>query len=156
LGTIVPMGDELKGIEEDVRFNWAGASSLERELRSTASTLDSQIPQRNGYASHAREEWRGLYSRQFAQRMRICTSDAGRLSDAMTLAANQVKELAEAARREQDRREKAREWKRKQDDEGILDKAGDFLFGEDDKPPIPPPEPPPHFVTPPPTTQGRE
>ena len=24
-----------------------------------------------------------------------------------------------------------------------MDKAGDFLFGEDDKPPIPPPEPPP-------------
>ena len=91
MGTIDPMGDELKGIEEDVRFNWAGASSLEGELRSTAGTLDSQISQRNGYASHAREEWRGLYSRQFAQRMRICSSDAGRLSDAMTLAANQLK-----------------------------------------------------------------
>jgi len=156
VGTIVTMGDELKGIEEDVRFNWAGASSLERELRSTAGTLDSQVPQRNGYASHAREEWRGLYSRQFAQRMRICTSDAGRLSDAMTLAANQVKELAEAARREQDRREKARDWKRKQDDEGILDKAGDFLFGEDDKPPIPPPEPPPRFVSTAAPAQGRQ
>jgi uncharacterized protein YukE len=140
------MGDELRGIEEDVRFNWAGAASLEQELRATAGTLDSQVPQRNGYASHAREEWRGAYSRQFAQRMRICTSDAGRLSDAMTLAANQVKELGETAR----------EWKRKQDDEGMLDKAGDFLFGEDDKPPIPPPEPPPRFVSAPPATQGRE
>ena len=150
------MGDELAGIEEDVRFNWDGAASLERELRSTASTLDQQVPQRNGYATHARDEWRGLYSRQFAQRMQICTTDAGRLSDAMTLAANQVQELAEAARREQDRREKARQWKKDQDDEGLLDKAGDFLFGEDDKPPIPPPEPPPHFVIPAPGTQGRE
>ena len=141
------MGDELAGIEEDVRFNWDGAASLERELRSTASTLDQQVPQRNGYATHARDEWRGLYSRQFAQRMQICTTDAGRLSDAMTLAANQVQELAEAARREQDRREKARQWKKDQDDEGLLDKAGDFLFGDDDKPPIPPPEPPPHFVS---------
>ena len=88
--------------------------------------------------------------------MRICTSDAGRLSDAMTLAANQVKELAEAARREQDRREKAREWKRDQDNESTLNKVGDFLFGEDDKPPIPPPEPPPRFVSSPPATQGRE
>jgi len=35
-------------------------------------------------------------------------------------------------------------------------KAGDFLFGEDDKPPIPPPEPPPRFVSAPPATQGRE
>jgi uncharacterized protein YukE len=150
------MGDELAGIEEDVRFHWAAASTLEQELRSTADTLESQIPQRNGYASNARQEWRGLYSRQFRQRMEICTSDAGRLSSAMTLAANQVKELAEAARREQDRREKARQWKKDQDNEGILDKAGDFLFGEDDKPPIPPPEPPPRFVTPPAPARGRE
>jgi uncharacterized protein YukE len=148
------MGDELHGIEEDVRFNWAGADALEQELRSTSGTLDGQVSRRNGYASAAREEWRGVYSRQFAQRMRICTSDAGRLSGAMELAANQVRELAEAARREQDRREQAREWKREQDDEGILDKTGDFLFGEDDKPPIPPPEPPPRFVTTAPA-QGR-
>src|SRR4051794_21709358 len=141
------MGDELAGIEEDVRFNWAAASTLEQELRSTAGTLDGQVPQRNGYASHAREEWRGTYSRQFVQRMEICTSDAGRLSSAMTLAANQVKELAAAARREQDRREKARQWKRDQDNESFLDKAGDFLFGEDDKPPIPPPEPPPRYIS---------
>jgi uncharacterized protein YukE len=150
------MGDELAGIEEDVRFNWAAASTLEQELRSTADTLDTQIPQRNGYASHAREEWRGQYSRQFQQRMEICSTDAGRLSDAMVLAANQVKELAEAAQREQDRRETARQWKQEQDDEGLMDKAGDFLFGEDDKPPIPPPEPPPRFVTPPAPARGRE
>jgi uncharacterized protein YukE len=148
------MGDELAGIEEDVRFDWAGAASLEQELRSTAGTLDGQIGQRNGFASNAREEWRGAYSRQFEGRMRICTADAGRLSSAMTLAANQVKELADAARREQKRRETARAWKEKQDHESFLDKAGDFLFGEDDKPPIPPPEPPPRYITTAPV-QGR-
>jgi uncharacterized protein YukE len=148
------MGDELHGIEEDVRFNWAGADALEQELRATSSTLDGQVSRRNGYASAAREEWRGVYSRQFAQRMRICTGDAGRLADAMTQAANQVQELAEAARREQDRREQAREWKREQDDEGLFERGKDFLFGEDDKPPIPPPEPPPRFVTTAPA-QGR-
>ena len=141
------MGDELRGIEEDVKFNWGGAASLEQELRTTAGTLDGQVPQRNGYAGHAREEWRGAYSRQFVQRMEICTSDAGRLSSAMTLAANQVKELADAARREQDRREKARAWKEKHDHKGLLDKVGDFFTGDDDKPPIPPPEPPPHYVS---------
>jgi hypothetical protein len=150
------MGDELKGIEEDVKFNWAGATTLEHELRATAGTLDDQIPTRNGYASDAREQWKGLYSRQFVQRMNICTGDAGRLSQAMTLAANQVKELAAAAKREQDRREKARQWKREQDNEGFLEKAGDFLFGEDDKPPIPPPEPPPRFLSPPQPARGRE
>ncbi|MGH2942721.1 MAG: hypothetical protein ACRDLN_08115 [Solirubrobacteraceae bacterium] len=150
------MGDELAGIEEDVRFNWEGATALEQELRTTAGTLDGQIPRRNSYAEDARDEWRGVYSRQFVGRMRICTTDARRLSSAMELAANQLKELAEAARREQDRREAAREWKREQDNEGFLDKAGDFLFGEDDKPPIPPPEPPPRFISAPQPATGRE
>jgi hypothetical protein len=154
-GTLDAMGDELRGIEEDVKFNWAGASALEQELRTTAGTLDGQVPQRNGFASNAREEWRGVYSRQFVGRMEICTTDAGRLSSAMVLAANQLQELAEAARREQKRRETAREWKRKQDHEGLLDKAGDFLFGEDDKPPIPPPEPPPHYISTAPPARGR-
>ncbi len=150
------MGDELAGIEEDVKFNWDGAARLERELRSTATTLDSQIPRRNGYASDAREEWRGLYSRQFVGRMEICSSDARRLSSAMELAARQVEQLAVAARREQDRREAAREWKREQDNESLLNKGKDFLFGEDDKPPIPPPDPPLNLLTPPTTATGRE
>jgi hypothetical protein len=149
------MGDELAGIEEDVKFNWEGASSLEQELRTTASTLDGQVPQRNGYASDAREEWRGLYSRQFVTRMEICTGDAGRISSAMVLAANQVNELAAAARREQQRRETAREWKRRHDHKSLLDKVGDFFTGDDDKPPIPPPEPPPRFCSPPQPARGR-
>lgn len=140
------MGDELAGIEEDVPFNFAGAEELERELRSTAGTLDSQMPRRNTYARAARDEWRGVYSRQFVERMRICTNDGHRLSDAMKLAASQVNELADRAQREQDRRVKAREWKERQDNEGLLDKGKDFLFGEDDKPDIPPPDPPARFV----------
>ena len=50
------MGDELAGIEEDVPFNFAGAAALERELRATSSTLGSQLPRRNTYASEAGEE----------------------------------------------------------------------------------------------------
>jgi uncharacterized protein YukE len=140
------MGDELAGIEEDVPFNFAGAAELERELRSTAGTIDSQLPRRNSYARTARDEWRGVYSQQFVGRMRICTNDGHRLSAAMKLAASQVKELAERAQREQDRREKARAWKEKEDNESGLNKLGDKLFGEDDKPDIPPPEPPARFV----------
>lgn len=140
------MGDELAGIEEDVPFNFGGAAELERELRATSSTLESQLPRRNSYARQAHDEWRGVYSRQFVGRMRICTNDANKLADAMELAANQVKELAERAQREQDRREKAREWKEREDNESGLNKLGDAIFGEDDKPDIPPPEPPARFV----------
>jgi len=140
------MGDELAGIEEDVPFNFAGAAELERELRTTAGTLDSQIPRRNSYARDARDEWRGVYSREFVGRMKICTGDAKRLSAAIKLAANQVKELAERAQREQDRREAARAWKERQDNESGLNKLKDTILGEDDKPPIGEPDPPKRFV----------
>ena len=140
------MGDELEGIEEDVPFNFAGAAELQRELRATAGTLDAQMPRRNSYAGTARDEWRGVYSRQFVGRMRICTNDGHKLSEAMKLAANQVKELAERAHREQHRREEARAWKERQDHESGFNKLKDAVFGEDDKPDIPPPEPPARFV----------
>ncbi len=154
------MGDVLAGIEDDVPFDFAGATELERELRTTATKLDTQIPRRNAYAHDAREEWRGAYSRQFEERMRLCTNDGGRLSAAMQLAANQVKELAEAAQREQDRREAARAWKREQDNKNILEEGADAvagLFGGgSDKPPVPPPEPPLRFVSPSQSVTGRE
>jgi hypothetical protein len=149
------MGDNLAGIEEDVPFDWAGAERLAAELRSTASTLDTQIPDRNAYASDALVDWRGVFSEQFGTRMTTCTTDAGRLAGAMELAANQVDELARLAREEQDRREAAREWKRQQDDEGIIDKVGDF-FGGEDKPPIPPPVQPPVYTAQPHLPPGRE
>lgn len=50
------------------------------------------------------------------------------------------------AQREQDRRVKAREWKERQDNESLLNKGKDLLFGEDDKPDIPPPDPPARSV----------
>jgi hypothetical protein len=87
--------------------------------------------------------------------MRICTGDARRLARAMELAANQVHELAGAARREQKRREAARDWKQRQDDESALEEAWEYMFGGDEAPPIPEPEPPPHFTSEPQPAQGR-
>jgi hypothetical protein len=153
------MADVLEGIEDDVPFKWEAAASLERELRSAAGVLDGQIPQRNAYAGDAQREWRGVYSLQFAGRMEIATSDARRLSGALQLAANQVRELAEAARREQQRRETAREWQRRQDEstlEEVFDYATLGIFDEDEAPPIPPPEPPPRFISVEQPARGRE
>jgi uncharacterized protein YukE len=141
------MSDALTGIEEPVRFNWDAAASLERELRSTAATLDGQIPQRNAYAGDAQREWRGVYSLQFVNRMEICTTDARRLKGSLELAANQVRELAEAARREQDRRDRAMAWKREQEDETDLEEAWEYITDTDEEVPIPEPEPPPRFTT---------
>ena len=137
---------DLRGIAEDVPFAWSAATRLAAELRAAATACEGQIPRRNTIAGQAATEWRGLYARQFADRMRICTGDAQRLAVALRQAADQVDELARLAREEQDRREKARQWQAEQEDEGVLEKVGDFLFGEDDLPPIPDPVTPPTYT----------
>ena len=146
---------DLRGIAEDVPFAWSAATRLAGELRAAADTCEGQIPRRTTIAGQAATEWRGLYARQFSDRMRICTGDAQRLAVALRQAADQVDELARLAREEQDRREKARQWQREQEDESVLDKVGDFLFGEDDLPPIPDPVTPPTFTTAAPISTAR-
>ncbi|GIF07982.1 hypothetical protein [Actinoplanes siamensis] len=138
---------DLRGISEDVPFDWAAADRLASQLRSAADACESQIARRTSMAARAAQEWRGVYARQFGTRMDICTGDARRLATAMRTAANQVDELSRLAREEQDRREKARAWQRRQEEEeSLLDKIGDFVFGEDDLPPIPDPVTPPRFT----------
>jgi uncharacterized protein YukE len=149
------MGDNLAGIEEDVPFDWGAAERLAAELRSAAGTLDSQVSSRNAYAHGALEEWRGVFAREFTGRMRTCSSDAGRLSSAMTLAARQVDELARLAREEQSRREAARAWKRRHDSRSMFEKVGDFLTGDEEQPPIPPPVQPPVWTVDPHVPGGR-
>jgi uncharacterized protein YukE len=146
---------DLRGIAEDVPFAWSAATGLAAELRAAADACQGQISRRATIADQAAAQWRGLYARQFGDRMGICTGDAQRLATALRQAADQVDELSRLAREEQERREKARQWQRDQQDEGILDKVGDFLFGEDDLPPVPDPVTPPTFTTPAPISTSR-
>jgi len=138
---------ELGAIQDDVRFDWSGAERLAAEFRATAGVLEGQVPHRNAIAGQAKQEWRGAYAEQFTGRMRTCAGDAQRLADAMRTAASQVDELARLAREEQTRRERARDWMAQQEDESLLEKAKDFVFGEDDKPPVPPPVEPRRFTS---------
>ena len=126
------MGD-LKGIA-DLKFDWAGAARLSAELRSTAALLEGQVPRRNSIAQSAKSEWRGVFSEQFLDRMKICTKDAGRLAEAMRQAASDLDELAELARDEQERRDKAQAWEAENASEGALEKAWEGLTGGDEKP----------------------
>jgi uncharacterized protein YukE len=146
---------DLRGIAEDVPFAWEAATRLAADLRAAADECEGQIAGRSTVAGRAATEWRGLYARQFAGRMRVCTDDAGRLAGALRQAANQVDELARLAREEQDRREKARQWQQEQDDENFLEKGYEWLFGDDDQPPVPDPVTPPTYTSPAPVSAGR-
>ncbi|MGH3937224.1 MAG: hypothetical protein ACRDTG_01100 [Pseudonocardiaceae bacterium] len=137
---------DLGAIHEDVVFNWNAARRLSAQFRAVATTLEGQISQRNTLADQALREWRGAYAEQFRVRMNTCTGDAQRFAASMHLAANQLDELAELARAEQSRRERARQWVQDQENESFLNKVGDAIFGEDDKPPVPGPIQPPRYT----------
>lgn len=138
---------DLGPINEPVRFAYGAASRLAGELRTTAGQLGDQVGTRRQQAAAARREWRGVFGDQFDTRVATGTGDAGRFEAAFRRAADQLDELAARARAEERRRAQAREWKQQQDDEGLVEKIGDFFGGEDDVPPPPPPDPPTRFVT---------
>jgi uncharacterized protein YukE len=140
------MSDNLKGIEDDVQFNWKAADELVAELNSTAAELDKQINERQKSGAKAREQWKGFYGDQFDGRLKICTGDAKRLAEAMRDAAKGLKELIKAAHQEQDRRVKAREWVKEHGHRSLAGQvwhaATDWLLGDDVPPPPPPVDPP--------------
>ncbi len=138
---------DLRGIEEDVRFNWSAAQSLAASFRAAATIYENQISSRDGFATDALKEWRGNYAEQFRGRMRICAADARKLVASMRLAANQLDELGRLAHEEQNRREKARAWKKHQDNQGFFEDVKEFFGGDDDVPPPPDPVQPPVYTS---------
>ena len=62
---------DLRGISEDVPFDWGAADRLAAQLRASADRCEGQIPRRTAVANVAAAEWRGVYARQFTGRMRI-------------------------------------------------------------------------------------
>lgn len=154
---------DLEPLMTDVDFPWGLATRLSAELRGAASQLDGQIPRRNSMATHAKEDWRGAYSRKFDGHMKICTSDAAKISTALEEAAATLDELAQLAREEQERRDTAQAWKVKHDawkqeqsNDGLLENAWDGVAG-DDEPKMPdlPVKTPPTRTIPSPVSGGR-
>lgn len=126
---------QLGGIHEDVKFDWAGAQRLSAELRNAANVLEGQVPHRNAIAQNAKSEWRGAFSEEFINsRMKICSGNAVQFAEAMRQAAQDLDALAEMARREQDRRERAREWEAENKSENVAEKAWEWATNTDEQP----------------------
>jgi hypothetical protein len=146
--SVPPMG--LGAIHDDVVFDPAGAADLMRQLRLTADMLDDHGNARPAFAADARAEWRGVYAEQFDADQRTATAASAQLAAALRAAADGLGELAEAARREQQRREAARAWEKQQGDRNLFqkgwDNARDFVMGDDDIPAPRPAEAPPRFL----------
>lgn len=141
---------DLQAISQDVPFDFAGARALAAEFRSAARELDEQAgSSRPSAAAGARAEWLGVYAAQFDQRLRVGSADGHELATAFRRAADGLDTLADAAHREQQRREDARRWEEQQNDRNWFQQMGDnvsdFFTGDDDVPPPSAPDPPPRF-----------
>ncbi|HEX8157811.1 MAG TPA: hypothetical protein VF526_10545 [Solirubrobacteraceae bacterium] len=160
--------EDLGAIHEPVPFNWEAADALVAQFNAGAGLLRGQRSRRTDLASKARTDWRGVYEGKFGARMTVCVTDAGRLADAMELAAKQVKELAQLAREEQQRRDVAKqyerdlkEWQDRRDQRSALEAGVDGFtefFGADDGKPQPPdgPKSTPVLTADAPNPAGRE
>jgi uncharacterized protein YukE len=96
-----------------VPFDFDAASDLAARFRSSALLVTAQqLPRRRELARTARTDWLGRYAEIFDARMGQCAGDAERLAEAMRDAATKVDQLAEEARREQERRDRANEYLR--------------------------------------------
>jgi hypothetical protein len=101
---------------QDVPFAWDAASKLKQEFLRTADELEGQIGGRQADGHEALHEWRGGYAREFEHtHLAITTGDARQIAAVLRTCAEMLHELANLARKEQDRREAMRAWQVKHD-----------------------------------------
>lgn len=149
------MSDVMQGIEQDVVFDHATCEALANFCTNTASLVDGQAGSRAGAVSTGSTDFQGRFSRIFQTNAETAARDRGELTGRLRELATFARELADQARAEQQRREKAREWKRQQDDRNTLELIGDFFTGAED-PPVGPPNPPLSRAAASPAPAGRE
>ena len=128
---------------EPVRFAFAEAEQLSARLRATAAEVEAQAPARAAWSTEALRQWRGRHADQFRTDARTAAGDAVELATALRGAAGQLDVLAERAREEQHRRDRAAAWQAEQDRESVFEKAVEKVLGTDERPPyLVPPAPP--------------
>lgn len=149
------MNDVLRGISEDVRFNHAAASSLATGCRNAATAIDGQAGSRASWVTHGMVDFSGYYSQLFQQNGTIQAGDATRLAAALRDVATKVDYLAGSARAEQERRETARAWRQRQQEQGWWDDVVNWFTGGE-APPVGGPDPAEPQTVPAPATPQRQ
>ena len=127
------MGD-LGAIEADVTFDFGVAEALAAACDGAASAVAGQAGSRAGWVATGLTDFRGRFSELFGSNAATAAGDATELSNRLGEVAAGARRLAEEARKEQQRREMARAWKKEHDDRNVLQEVGDFFSGGDDPP----------------------
>ena len=145
----------LSGIEEDVRFDDGAADRLISVCDAAASLITGQAGSRASWQATAAKDFRGHFADLFRSNQATAHSDAVRLAEALRLVATGARRLKEEARKEQQRREVARAWKKEQEDRNWLEKGWDSVFGPE-SPPVGPAADPVHLDAPTPPSGHRQ
>ena len=132
---------DLGAIEEDVPFDDGAADALIAACRTAASTIDGQAGYRASLVSAAMTDFKGHFSELFQANAATAAGDALELANRLREVATGAERLKEEAAKEQQRREKARAWKKEHDDRNAVERFGDWLSGGDDPPVGPPADP---------------
>lgn len=158
---------ELGAIEEDVEFDWDGATRLKAAFGWLADAIEAQRGPRMEAFTTGLRSWQGAAKAAYDANPRHVQgdTDAGELVAACRDAIEDIKALERAALAENERRCRAREWvaayKRHEEEEAnqsVFEDIGEWFGGEDFRPP-PMPEPPhpePNLVPPPGPTTDRK
>lgn len=121
------MSEEYKASQEDVHFDNGRADQLMRQLREASEYLHTtDSTQRSGARDQAMTEFAGPYADLFAHNTETALRDGKRLGDALSDAANELQKYKELARLEQENRQKARDW----DKRDFFQQVGDSWSGK--------------------------
>ena len=132
------MADPMHGIEADVPFDDEAADALARTCDAAATAVEGSRAARNTWVTHAMAEFRGHFSTLFKNNATTANGDADELATALRQVATAARRLKEEARKEQQRRETARAWKKERDDRNWVQEKWDDFTGGGDVPPVGP------------------
>lgn len=125
---------DLGAIDEDVPFNNDVADSLIAAFDGAASTIEGQAGTRSSAVTSAKDDFKGHFSELFSGNASVASADATELCARLREVATGARTLKEEARKEQQRRKTARDWKQRQDDRNVFEEFGDWVGGGEDPP----------------------
>ncbi|MDY0945537.1 DUF6531 domain-containing protein [Frigoribacterium sp. CFBP9039] len=127
------MGDP-KGGNEPVPFDNGTADALVTAFNNAADDIEGQSGSRSSLVTTASQEFRGLFSELFTTNAATAATGASTLATSFRAIADFAGELKEAAKQENDRRRKAREWQQRQDDRNGFEEWRDSIWGGEEMP----------------------
>ncbi|GAA2843748.1 RHS repeat-associated protein [Leucobacter komagatae] len=105
-------------------YSYPAAAELRSAARSLARLIASKQDSRATYAREAKVDFQGFFAEVFERNVEIGQTSATKLSEALRQVASFVTELEQAAKEEDERREKAREW-----EERRLEREANWFVG---------------------------